>query len=254
MELHYRAHGAGPPLVILHGLFGSLNNWHSHAAVLGERFRVLTVDQRNHGGSPHSAIMSYAAMAEDLREFISDQNTGPIQLLGHSMGGRTAMQFALTYPSEVQRLVVVDIRPQGDRPSHTHILEAMQGVDLSRVWTRGDVDATLAPLIPDQAERQLLATNLKRTEEGTFRWKINLDAIAARYAEIIGPVTAAGRFGGPTLFLTGGRSTYVGAADHPGILDMFPNAQFVEISHAGHWVHADAPAEFRRIVMDFLSH
>jgi esterase len=253
MRLHYRDYGAGPPLVILHGLFGSLNNWHSHATFLGERYHVLVVDLRNHGGSPHSPIMTYAAMAEDILEFIKEHNTGPVNLLGHSMGGRAAMQCALSFPDEVRRLVVVDIRPQGDPPRHSHIIEGMQRVDFSTVRSREDVDAALLPWIPDQAERQLLEMNLQRTGEGTFRWKINLEAIAAQYAEIIGPVTAKGQFDGPTLFLNGGKSAYVGVDDRPAIAAMFPGVRFVEIPQAGHWVHADAPAEFRRIVMEFLA-
>ena len=163
------------------------------------------------------------------------------------------MQFALSHPGEVQRLVVVDIRPQGDAPMHMHILDAMRGVDLARIRSREDADAALAPAIPVDAERQLISTNLKREENGSYRWKINLDAITAHYGEIVGPVTAAGIFPGPTLFLTGGSSTHVGEADRPGILERFPNAEFIEIPGAGHWVHADAPTEFRHIVMEFLT-
>jgi len=252
VDLNFRAYGTGPPLVILHGLFGSLNNWHSHATFLGGQFRVFTVDQRNHGGSPHSPVMNYAAMAEDLQEFIHRNRIAPVHLLGHSMGGRTAMQYALSNPGEVQKLVVVDIRPQGDGPLRTHILNALRSVDFSRNQSREDVDAALASMIPDPAVRQFLATNLKRSEDGSYRWKINLDAIAAHYDEIAGPVTVSGQYQGPVLFLTGGRSSHVGAADRPGILTLFPNAHFLEIPHAGHWVHADAPAEFRRILLEFL--
>lgn len=252
MDLNFRTYGAGPPLVILHGLFGSLNNWHSQATLLGEQFRVFTVDQRNHGGSPHAPAMSYAAMAEDLEEFIRHQRIAPVYLLGHSMGGRTAMQFALGRPGDVQKLVVVDIRPQGDAPRHIHNLDALQSVNLSGVRSREDVDTALTPLISDIAVRRLLATNVKRAEDGTYRWKINLHAITAGYAGIMGPVTASGQYRGPTLFVTGGRSPYVEESDRAGILAMFPDARFVRIERAGHWVHADAPEEFRRVVAEFL--
>jgi esterase len=252
MELHFRTYGQGPPLVILHGLFGSLNNWHSHATFLGQDFRVFAVDQRNHGGSPHAPVMSYAAMAEDLLEFIQRHQIAPAMLIGHSMGGRTAMQFAVTHPQHVKKLLVVDMHPQADPPSHTHILDAMHSVDFTHVRSREDVDGILASSVPDIAERQLLLTNLKRASDGTFRWKIHLDSIRTGYGELIGAVTAKGRYTGPTLFLTGGRSSLVKTTDRPGILAMFPRAEFIEIPQAGHWVQVDAPEDFRRIVREFL--
>lgn len=253
MELHYRSYGSGPPLIILHGLFGSLNNWHSHATLLGKQFQVFTVDQRNHGASPHSPVMNYEAMAQDILEFVNRHHLAPVHLLGHSMGGKTAMQCALSYPQEVQRLVVVDIRPQGDPPQHDRILEALRNIDVASVRTREDVDRALVPGVPDPVERQFLATNLKRRDDGSYTWKMNLSAIADNYEQLIAPLTVDGQFGGPALFISGGRSSYLHKADRPGILRLFPQAQFAEIPRAGHWVHADAPDEFRKVIVEFLA-
>jgi len=253
MELHYRAYGSGPPLIILHGLFGSLNNWHSHATLLGERYQVFTIDQRNHGASPHSPVMSYEVMANDILEFINRHHSAPVHLLGHSMGGKTAMQFALTHPREVRKLIVVDIRPQGDPPHHHRILNALWSVDFASVRSREDVDRALAAGIPDLAERNFIATNLKRRDNGSYEWKMNLSAISDSYEELIGPLTVGATFNGPALFVSGGRSQYLTEADHQGILRMFPQAEFVEIPGAGHWVHADAPEDFRRVILEFLA-
>jgi esterase len=252
MDLHFRTYGAGPPLVILHGLFGSVNNWHSHATALASSFHVFTLDQRNHGASPHASTMSYAEMAGDLREFVENRRIAPTMLLGHSMGGRTAMQFALTYPKLVQKLVVVDIRPQADPPAHNHILAALQSLDLPRVHSRDEAETLLAPAVPDHSERQLLITNLKRDADGAYRWRINLEAIRANYTGLIGAITAVGRYEGPTLFVSGESSSHIMETDRPGILNAFPRAEFAKIPGAGHWVQADAPEEFRRIVKEFF--
>lgn len=252
MDLNFRTYGSGTPLVILHGLFGSLNNWHSHAVVLGERFRVCVPDQRNHGASPHVPEMSYEAMAGDLLECLERTGIAPVHLVGHSMGGKTAMQFALTHPREVRKLVVVDIRPQGDPPHHERILAAMGDIDWGEIKSRDDAGRALSSAVPDLAVRQFLLTNLKRRDDGSYCWKVNLDAISKNYEKLIGPLEAGGQFAGPALFLSGGRSTYIGESDRPGILALFPRAEFAEIPGAGHWVHADAPEEFRQTVADFL--
>jgi len=252
-ELHYRTYGSGLPLVILHGLFGSLNNWHSHATAFGEHFHVFSVDQRNHGSSPHAASMNYEVMADDLVQFIGTHHIAPVHLLGQSMGGKTAMQLALRHPRDVRKLIVVDIRPQGDPPRHERILDALWSVDFDNIRSREDADAALAPVIPDPAERQFLATNLKQQGDGSYTWKMNLEAITRNYDALIGPLNAGGRFPGPALFVSGGRSDFLTEADHPAILELFPNAEFVRIPSAGHWVHADAPDEFRRVVLEFLA-
>ncbi len=253
MELHYRSYGSGPPLIILHGLFGSLNNWHSHATLLGEQFQVFTVDLRNHGASPHSPVMSYEAMANDILGFITRHHLAPVHLLGHSMGGKTAMQFALTHAHEVRKLIVVDIRPQGDPPQHRRILDALWRIKVESLRSREDVDRALIPGIPDLAERQFIETNVQRQDDGSFRWKMNLSAISDNYDELTGPLNVEGQFSGPALFVSGGRSSYIKTDDRPGILHLFPFAKFVEISRAGHWVHADAPDDFRKVIVKFLA-
>lgn len=253
MKLHYRSYGSGEPLIILHGLFGSLNNWHTLAGRLGEHFHVLPVDLRNHGQSPHSEATSYALMADDLLEFMHVHGVTAAHLLGHSMGGKTAMEFALRHPGMVDRLVVVDIAPRAYKSAQEEIMTAMESVDLSRYRTRGEIERALEENIPDIRVRQFILTNLKRRVGGLYEWKINLAALRASSSEIGKPQESENPFHRPTLFLAGGNSMYIRPGDHSSILRLFPNASFRTIQGAGHWVHAEAPEEFLRIVLDFLS-
>lgn len=253
MRLHSERYGAGPPLLILHGLFGSLENWRSLSKAFGQAFTVFALDQRNHGRSPQSAEFTYPAMAEDLREFLADHALPAASLLGHSMGGKTAMQFATTYPELVDKLVVVDIAPRAYPPEHHHILAALSALDLKTLRSRQDADTRLAGAIPDVALRQFLLKNLVRDAAGTFRWRINLDGLRGGYAEILKAVLPHRPFEKPTLFVRGGNSAYIRTEDTALITSLFPHAHIVTIPHAGHWVHADAPQEFVRIVQEFLA-
>jgi pimeloyl-ACP methyl ester carboxylesterase len=240
-------------MILLHGLFGSLNNWHTLAGKLGERYHVYSPDQRNHGQSPHSDAMSYPLLAEDLLEFMRDQGIPPAHVLGHSMGGKTAMEFALQHPGMVDRLIVVDIAPREYESAHDNLLDAMESVDLSRYRSRTEIDRALEKRIPDLRVRQFVLTNLKRRVGGLYEWKVNLPALRSNIAEMGKAQRASAPFSGPTLFLAGGTSQYLRASDRPSILELFPLASFSTIPHAGHWVHADAPEEFLRIVVGFLS-
>ena len=168
MQLHFRSYGDGEPLIILHGLFGSLDNWHSMSVKLAAPFQVFAVDQRNHGASPHSPEMSYPIMADDLEEFLQSQGLARAYVMGHSMGGKTAMQFALRYPHRVERLVVVDIAPRVYSPLHARILEALLALDLASFKTRKQVEDALASAIPELGTRQFLLKNLTRGAEGHF--------------------------------------------------------------------------------------
>jgi esterase len=252
MQLHYQRYGEGDPLIILHGLFGSLANWTTISKKFAEQYEVWAVDQRNHGSSPHSDTMDYQAMADDLQEFVQSQQISSAHLLGHSMGGKTAMQFALTYPGYVKKLIVVDIAPKGYPRHHDEILDALCSLDLSAANSRSELDTALAQYISDAAVRQFLLTNAVRSTSGGFEWKMNLDAIKQCYDNLIAGIDEKGQFDKPALFIRGEKSDYIGEDDYRLIQTMFPQASIKTIAGAGHWVHAEAPETFYKIVSDFL--
>ena len=251
MTLHSQEYGSGHPLIILHGLFGSLDNWHSLSKILGGSFRVFAVDQRNHGRSPHSDIFTYEALAEDLGEFLDEHKLKSAHVLGHSLGGKTAMQFALTYAHRVDKLIVVDIAPRAYPPVHDEIFDAMIPLDLRTYSSRQAVDEAMAKKIPDVATRQFLMKNLGRDESGGFRWKVNLEAIKKNYDEIARAIESDSTFTKPTLFVRGERSGYVRDSDVPDIRKLFPQAEIAGLD-TGHWVHAEAPQAFSGLVLEFL--
>jgi len=251
MVLHYQEYGNGQPLVILHGLLGSLDNWHTVSRTFAETLRVLAVDQRNHGRSPHSDVLTYDAMADDLTELLDHLKIPSAHLLGHSMGGKTAMQFALNHPSRVDRLIIVDMAPREYLRLHDELLDALASVNLTTVASRQQVDDELSKRIPDFAVRQFLMKNLARDSAGAFTWKANLQAIRRNYAEIAREIASEQPFPGPTLFVKGDRADYVLDSDVPLIKRLFPNAQVVGVN-AGHWIHAEAPTVFAEIVLSFL--
>ena len=254
MELFYNSYGQdGPPLIILHGLLGANGNWHTLSrTAFSDVARVYAVDQRNHGRSPHTDEMDYAHMAADVRDFIDRHDLAPAHLLGHSMGGKTAMQTALTYPDVVDRLIVVDMAPKAYPPHHADLLKALADIDPTTYDRRQDIDAVLSDDVPSRPIRQFLLKNLDYDGE-QYRWTMNLDALRAHYDDLNAALPAEGSFDGPTLVVRGGRSDYVSEADLPGIRDRFPNARLVTIDDAGHWVHADAPDAFADVVVDFLT-
>ena len=253
MNLFFQQFGSGFPLIILHGLFGSSDNWQGLGKRLGHHFTVYAIDLRNHGNSPHAEKFSLPTMAEDLREFFLTHNLTQAHLLGHSMGGKVAMQFAQMFPALVKNLVVVDIAPKTYHRSHDDIFSALLGTDPSHFTTRIDVDKALASKIPDTATRQFLLKNLAPRADGTLKWKINLSSIYAHYDEILAELTVTGIFRNPTLFLRGGKSDYIQNDDVAAIRQRFPLAQLATIHSAGHWVHAEAPNEFLQAVLSFLN-
>ncbi|WP_022835384.1 alpha/beta fold hydrolase [Salisaeta longa] len=254
MDLFYKQYGKhNPPLIILHGLLGASGNWHTLSRnVFKEKATVYAVDQRNHGRSPHHETLTYEAMADDIRDFIHRHALGTVTLLGHSMGGKTAMQTALSYPGLVDRLIVADMAPKAYPPHHTELLEALAAIDPSAYDSRSAIDEALAEDVPSFPIRQFLLKNLAY-EDGTYRWQMNLGAIRANYEAINAAITSGRTFDKPTLFVRGGRSDYVADADLPAIRGLFPHARLETIADAGHWVHADAPDAFARLVMDFLA-
>lgn len=254
LPLHYRELGAGRPLVILHGLFGTLDNWQTLARRWSEHFRVIVVDLRNHGRSPHSPDHSYALMSQDVLGLF-DQLGLPADttLMGHSMGGKVAMRFALDYPERLARLIVVDIAPRlSDMRHQDDILAGLNAVDLAAIENRQQADEALAVHIPQPGVRQFLLKNLYRREDNSFAWRQNLQALTAQMAAIGEAITDDQPFLKPTLFIRGGKSDYINAEDKLyAIPTLFPNSQVETIVDAGHWVHAEKPEEVFGLVEAF---
>ncbi|MFN7138027.1 MAG: alpha/beta fold hydrolase [Limisphaerales bacterium] len=252
MELNFFTCGEGYPLVVLHGLFGSSDNWQTLSKKFGEHYRVFALDLRNHGSSPHEDRFDYPALAADVREFLDAQQISEALVLGHSMGGKTAMQLAATWPERVKKLVVADIGIKGYPPHHTHILHALSRLDLPRYANRSEMDQALAADLAEPALRSFLLKNVTRDENGKFAWKNNLRAIREQYENIIAALELPTPFTGPTLFIRGSKSDYILPEDETSIRSRFPNAQFAVMEGAGHWLHAERPQEFFDVVMNFL--
>jgi pimeloyl-ACP methyl ester carboxylesterase len=254
LSLALAEYGQGPPVAILHGLFGSGRNWRSIAQQLAARHRVLAFDLRNHGASPWVDGMSYGEMIDDLRTSLHERGIERSALLGHSMGGKVAMLAALLHPDEVERLVVVDIAPVPNPPTLLAYVSAMRGVDLRGITRRSEIDARLAEAIPGAAERAFLLQNLV-IEEGEAHWRLNLEAIERQLHQILGfpDLPAGSEYSGPTLFVAGAASAYIQPSDEPAIQRLFPQARVRRIDGAGHWVHAEQPQAFLKVVEPFLS-
>ena len=253
VRLFYRVTGSGFPLVILHGLFGSSNNWNSLARRFGDFFTVYTLDLRNHGHSPHHPLHTYPAMAEDVAEFVRQESIESLHLLGHSMGGKVAMEFALTYPSMVRKLVVADIAPVRYQLHHDTIFDALTDFHPEEFQSRTAMDLFLKAKIPDDRVRGFLLTNIRRTGDGAFAWTLNLAALYENRESIDAALLPGRQFTGPTLFIRGERSDYLATEHRAAIEQFFPHAQVTTIGGAGHWLHADAPDRFLELVREFLS-
>ncbi len=252
MQLHFKQLGQGEPLVLLHGLFGSADNWFGVAPKLAEKFHVFAPDLRNHGHSPHHAEMDYPLMAADVERFFAAQKIECAHVIGHSMGGKVAMQFALDFPARVKKLVVVDMALRAYARTHDKIFAALLALDLNLFQTRQQIEESLAPEIPSLNLRRFLLKNLGRDEHGKFFWKMNLRSVAENYSRLGEVLSAQNQFDKPALFIRGGKSDYIGAKDENEIRRPFPAAQIQTIPEAAHWVHADQPTEFLRLVLDFL--
>ncbi|MBX7058901.1 MAG: alpha/beta fold hydrolase [Leptospirales bacterium] len=248
--LHSIDHGGhGAPLVILHGLFGSSRNWTQAARVLNQAAHVFALDLRNHGESFSSPIHTIAEMRGDLLRWMDAQQLQQAMVLGHSMGGMNAMDFAAAYPDRVLGLIVVDIAPRAYAPHHQREFAALR-TDLSGLQSRQEIDRRMAAAHPDAAVRQFLQMNLERTAEG-YRWKLNVDAL--QRAEITGQFSLPRpAYGGPALFIAGGASSYVQPADHALIQSCFPAANIETIAGADHWLHHSAQQQFLELSLPFL--
>lgn len=255
MKLNFKQIGneEGKPLVILHGLFGTLDNWITSAKLLADRgFKVYLLDQRNHGKSPHSDEFSYESMASDLLEFLDDQSFQQTVLIGHSMGGKTVMNFAVDNPERVERLVIVDIAPKYYPPHHQTILSGLHAVNIDSVTSRKEADERMALHISNPGVRQFLLKNLERVDGETFRWKMNLSVIENNI-EIVGGALESGVFEGKTYFIGGGASDYIQRGDRTLILKHFPKAKIASIKDAGHWVHAEKATQFMDVLIAMLN-
>jgi esterase len=240
-----------PPLLIVHGLYGSGRNWGVIARRLAEGRDVVAVDMRNHGASPRHASHSYPEMAADLAKVIEGLG-GQADVLGHSMGGKASMVLALTRPELVRKLVVADIAPVAYDHDQSHHIHAMRALDLTDLTSRGEADRRLSALIDDPALRAFFLQSLDIKAQPPH-WRLNLDVLEAEMAKIVGWPDMPGQFDGPTLFLTGALSHYVKPEYRPTILAMFPKARFAKLPGAGHWMHADRPREFEEAVRVFLN-
>lgn len=252
MKLNYKTFGEGKPLIILHGLFGSLDNWLTLGKEFAEFRKVYLVDQRNHGQSPHSDEFSYEAMAADLDEFIQEHDIHDAAILGHSMGGKTAMTYAVSYSGDWDRIIVVDIAPKYYPVHHQGIIDALRKLEIGSMKTRGEAEDALSADLKDEGQRMFLLKNLRRNKEGGFSWKMNLDAIEENIEDIGQGLEERRSTEKPALFIRGEKSHYVNDKDFILINQHFPNARIETIKGAGHWVHAEKPEALFEMVRDFL--
>ncbi len=253
MPLKYKSFGSGEPVIILHGLFGTLDNWQTMAKRLAENFTVFIIDQRNHGKSPHMDDISYPLMAEDLRNFMEDHWMYDAHIIGHSMGGKTAMQFALDNPDMVNKLVVVDIAPKAYVGNHQQIFEALFEVPLETLKSRSEAAKILATKMGnDPGTIQFLLKNLSRNKEGQYNWKMNLPVLFKDYKNILAAVKGEEIFEKETLFIKGEKSNYILPEDMEAIRLLFPEAKMEKVANSGHWVHAEAPEALYQLMISFL--
>lgn len=251
MKLHYRKTGSGQPLMIVHGLFGSSDNWQTHARSLAERYEVFLVDQRNHGHSPHSPEMNYDVMAEDLLEIVAEEGLRDIVLLGHSMGGKTVMRFAQQHGFLLDKLIVADMGIKTYKRHHDKIFEGLFHVDVEHVKSRKEAEERLKPFIEDPSTVQFLLKNLCWKAPEQLDWRFNLRVLHDRIDDILGGLPDE-QIMTETLMIVGGKSGYVPQQDFEPIRELIPNVRFRVLPDAGHWVHAEAPAEFMAAVEEFL--
>lgn len=251
MQLYFREAGQGQPLIILHGLFGSSDNWFTVTKPLAEKYHVYLIDQRNHGRSPHATEHTYQTMSDDILGFIREHHIDNPIVLGHSMGGKTAMHLALNHAHVVQKLIVVDISPRYYPPHHQSVIAGLKAIDLKTLTSREQADSVMASHISEIGERQFLLKNLYRNESGGFAWRMNLESIVGQI-ENIGEESKGSPFSKPTLFLRGEKSNYIQPKDTELIGQLFPNHQLETIMGAGHWVQAEKPIEFVGAVAKFI--
>lgn len=251
MKLFFKTMGEGKPLLILHGLFGSGDNWQTLARRYAEDFKVYLIDQRNHGHSPHDSEHSYQAMAEDLELLVEEEDLNDFHLLGHSMGGKTAMLFASENGYMIDKLVVADMAPKSYPVHHQQILKALTTADLEKLTSRSQVDAHLSEFIREAGVKQFLLKNLYWKEKGKLAWRFNVPVLNETIEKIVEETDQQISLA-DTLFIRGGKSDYIQDEDIPFLNHYFPNNQLATIPEAGHWLHAEAPETFFNITRTYL--
>ncbi len=251
MKLQHRIIGEGKPLIILHGLFGSSDNWQTHAKRFSDYFQVILVDQRNHGHTDWSDEFDYDILAEDLHELITDLGLEKVNLLGHSMGGKTVMRYAQLYPDTIEKMIVVDMGIKSYPPHHQEILKGIAALNATPMDSRAAAEEVLLPFVPENGTRQFLMKNLYWIEKGKLAWRMNVEVLEREMQHILEAIPDEEVFV-QTLFIRGGMSKYIIDEDIPEIEDRFPDSSFLTIENAGHWVHAEQPEEFMNAVLEFL--
>jgi len=251
--LFYRQLGSGPALIILHGLFGMSDNWLSFARSLESEFSIFLPDQRNHGQSFHSEQMDYPTLSNDIAEFIRQKGLAPVNIIGHSMGGKVIMHLAADYPSLIRRMMIVDISPRKlSNPQFQRFIRGLEEINLAEINTRSAAEARLTGTVPNPAIRQFLLKNLYRSENGQFRWRINLPVLAQNIERITAEFNPAQPVQTGTLFVRGGNSNHINPEDIAYIKSIFSQVSFVTIENASHWVHADQPAGLIHITKEYF--
>lgn len=253
MRLNYREYGQGEPVIILHGLLGMLDNWHSFSKTLSEKYWIISVDQRNHGRSFHSSDIDYPLMAEDLLEFMDELHIPKCHILGHSMGGKTSMQFINDYPDRIDKAIIVDIAPKAYKGGHEHILNALRKIKINEVKDRQEVQDQLMKELNDQGTVLFLMKNLTRNKNSSYEWKANIKSLQSNYHNITAALNLSGPLDTNIAFIRGGLSEYIKDEDFVPIKSIFPNSEFHTVEDAGHWVHADDMQTLLEIVENFLS-
>lgn len=253
MKLNYKVFGHGKPLIILHGVFGMLDNWNSIAKKLSEEFLVYTIDQRNHGRSPHSDIFNYESLANDLYDFIISHNIKNPTIIGHSMGGKVAMHFAQNYPNIINKTIIIDIGIKQYPPDHIPIFNALFNLDLKSFSNRDDINTKLKQSINQENIRQFLLKNIAKNKgKKGYHWKFNLQAIYDNYEGIINEIQLSNEYNKECLFIKGEHSDYILDKDKVNIKKIFPKAKFITIENAGHWLHAEQPKALIKAISEFI--
>ncbi len=252
MKLNFKQYGQGEPVIILHGLLGSLDNWQTLAREFAKKYSVFTIDLRNHGRSFHDDTMNYTALANDIADFMNQNWIYNANIIGHSMGGKIAMQLALDFPELVHKLVVVDIAPKKYVGNHQPLFDAMLQLDLKSLKNRKEADLLLKSKIPNDSIRLFLLKNLTRNKTGGYRWKPNLKSIVNNYNHILDSIEGDFPSDVPTLFIKGSNSDYINKTDETQIKSLFPHSNIKVIEGAGHWVHAEKPKQLTKMIEDFF--
>jgi len=253
--LHARIYGEdkpGTPLLVMHGLFGMSDNWGTFGREFGEKRPIHLLDLRNHGHSFHSDEMSLQAMVEDLETYIQHYGLQEVDILGHSLGGKVAMQYALSKSTNIRKLIIADIAPKPYPPHHQKIFDALRAVNIEELHNRKEVEEKLRQYLDEVGVIQFLLKNVYIKEDRTLGWRFNLDTLTEKYNDFITLGVEPGIYKGETLFLAGEKSNYILPTDYPMIKEMFPAAEIQTVPNAGHWVQAENPKAFNQMVAQFL--